>query len=1217
MSEEKSQTLLLGLGGTGSRIVNRVAAELKKKKININDGDVCCAVFDTNDNDRKKIKKTGVGIPVISTSKERIIADYVKVHQDKDPESWLPYSAAFYREGFGDGASQMRPKSRLAFLDTIHDKKVLQPLIDQINSMFTNRKTSKIRVMIVSSLAGGTGSGMFIQTALWVRDYFRKVKKCEVTIRGIFLLPDIFIDTIQDIAEDDEQIKSIYANAYAAIRELNTITKVKLKGFEPQVPFKIGDLFDSERDCECGDSVLNYAFFMDNITENGAVLSNIVHYEQVAARLVYMQLYAPLSEDMNSQEDNLFKRFIQTTEPSFGSCGTAKAVYPTEDVLRYCVLNSVKDAISSGWYKIDDEIKAKQKKEDDAEANGEFLKQRIIPRNEFMRLFENKTAREGDQIGREKLFLKIANDINNVEYDIGEDGKAVPRYISKIDSFIQLLMEQIAIRVDTDSPGDLSNFKLPDSFAKNANGNSISTDTKETLLKMVDAKEKAVVSLLNAVDNDAEIMAEEILEVVFPTDMADVNRGNLVSVLGLLTKSNTDNETYFVHPLAVRYLLYKLSEALETAKTGAVLPGLRQSAIEGHGKIGNEVRKKVDFDNPKTGKTEETPRDYLNSRACWQVFRNETAFINYFKKKYAEFNSAQYQLSRAYAIELIYSKLAVSLSKRLEAMIDLVETFFRSLPKVINTLQAEITKNAKKNELEEEKVIYVCASAKEKRALYDSLRFNAGDNDDKNINSMIVNALYGQFCAAENPDAEANKKYINADIVKSFYNEAMSSFKKHLLKKYSNEINLDIYSAICKADDFVYEEEQKNKKDDFAEELPEFIDIDEATGECADSDEVYVRHTQAVEAMLTRIFDASAPFLQCNEIISDVSQQNQFDEVDAKKNPDELTPKHACYWGFHPNLVNQYRELGKKFHINTNTQSSSDYSKNEIECYRASYGIRAGAVDKFNELGGGAYYTSYRNVIDDMIKGVAEGRDEVLVQTPHLDKTWHNILPYITPEMQKNDDMQFYRRFWLAVAYGMIYVANDGKFKIKRSKTSNTGVGYEDAESIVYNGKALGKVDVYELLAALRIDGAFMQDAAGVEKRFEKECEELVNYEDTMFLRGKTVKDVLKKKEDGEVIKTQFGGLAAKGDTNAVTLIIRYLNSTKHNKDVVANLVYYLDSLCYELVQNKYEKNEHEKIRAKSFEICKRIFTASAMKNKDSNFFAHWKDAWTTSPVEE
>ena len=47
--------------------------------------------------------------------------------------------------------------------------------------LFDNRDGTKIRVMIVSSLAGGTGAGMFIQTAMWVRKFFEK-KNCSITV---------------------------------------------------------------------------------------------------------------------------------------------------------------------------------------------------------------------------------------------------------------------------------------------------------------------------------------------------------------------------------------------------------------------------------------------------------------------------------------------------------------------------------------------------------------------------------------------------------------------------------------------------------------------------------------------------------------------------------------------------------------------------------------------------------------------------------------------------------------------------------------------------------------------------------------------------------------------------------------------------------------------------------------------------------------------------
>ena len=75
-----ARTLLLGLGGTGSRIVNSVADELTRNKIGFNNGEICCAVLDTDSNDNKRLVNTKVGVPVIATSKNRTIKDYIRMY---------------------------------------------------------------------------------------------------------------------------------------------------------------------------------------------------------------------------------------------------------------------------------------------------------------------------------------------------------------------------------------------------------------------------------------------------------------------------------------------------------------------------------------------------------------------------------------------------------------------------------------------------------------------------------------------------------------------------------------------------------------------------------------------------------------------------------------------------------------------------------------------------------------------------------------------------------------------------------------------------------------------------------------------------------------------------------------------------------------------------------------------------------------------------------
>lgn len=79
-----AQVLLIGLGGTGSRIVNSVVADLQKsarrqgKRFSFDDGKMAYAVFDTNVNDIAGINNTHTGITNIPISKDDKIKEYLK-----------------------------------------------------------------------------------------------------------------------------------------------------------------------------------------------------------------------------------------------------------------------------------------------------------------------------------------------------------------------------------------------------------------------------------------------------------------------------------------------------------------------------------------------------------------------------------------------------------------------------------------------------------------------------------------------------------------------------------------------------------------------------------------------------------------------------------------------------------------------------------------------------------------------------------------------------------------------------------------------------------------------------------------------------------------------------------------------------------------------------------------------------------------------------------
>lgn len=734
------------------------------------------------------------------------------------------------------------------------------------------------------------------------------------------------------------------------------------------------------------------------------------------------------------------------------------------------------------------------------------------------------------------------------------------------------------------------------------------TDTKDTLISLVEKKNKDVKRFIDDADASVDALAEEILDLVCPCDMGDINPENLSSIFGFLTKKDNNNETYFVHPIAVRYLLYKLATRLEEIKGTIIVDTARQCAEKGYG----NGKPKISFDNPKTGKVEDDAISYLKSKAFLQ---SEEKFIKTFKSLYAQHNAGQFELCRAYAIASLKYRLAVILSQRLEKLINIVEGFFKDLIKVSNSLGDAVSANVQSNNQTTQKIIYVCASGKEKEALYKSLSFNIG-NSDANVNKIIVRALYGQFCSKENPEAENNKDYKDKSVENTFFKEVISTYSKLILANNKDDIDLDIYTAICKSADIEYEKEKAAANE--IESVSDRLDIDLETGEALVDDSKHQRHVGAMSEMARRLLDLGSPFL-----ISDEEQpedgNEHLEDNGVYEDEDEVmfTPikKRKTFWGFNPIVAEKCPELATILGVNIQMQQNSAYAKNELDCYRAVYGIQAGYVEKFNELRNGDYFKSYRQVVREMIAGVGAGHPEELVHTPHLDKTWHLFLPYITPEKQLLEDSKFYRLFWLAIAYGKIALGSDAKYQIARVKKTATGK-YEKYEPVLFNDEPVGMVNTRALLAALKLDGSFMIDAALLEKKFDDECEKLDNYEGTEFLRGRVIREV-KSKTDGETKRTTVGGLASKQDNNAVTIIVRYHNSPRHSDDETAMLIQSLEKLCCDLVANKYERSEQAKIQHKGYELCKRIYTASALRDKDIELINHWKDAWSRNSIDD
>lgn len=222
--------LIIGLGGTGVLTLQHIKAQLaggEQRKLPPN---VRLLALDTVQDQQPTDDSTNTLRGVTLEPGEYFwiggnVYDYaVEVRRNKPPHvaSWfqaetylktLP-SASFTLQR---GAGQLRQFGRLAVF-----RDVSAPALSNIKKLINNaitdiRNTGQIKnldVYLVSSVAGGTGAGMFVDLAYLVRMIAKEEQNDQkVTMRGFLVLPEAFSAIPTGIDN------SMRARSYAAMRE--------------------------------------------------------------------------------------------------------------------------------------------------------------------------------------------------------------------------------------------------------------------------------------------------------------------------------------------------------------------------------------------------------------------------------------------------------------------------------------------------------------------------------------------------------------------------------------------------------------------------------------------------------------------------------------------------------------------------------------------------------------------------------------------------------------------------------------------------------------------------------------------------------------------------------------------------------------------------------------------------------------------------------------
>jgi hypothetical protein len=275
-------TMIIGLGGTGKEVLLRIRRLFYERKGRNLDGSIGYPIIgyllvDTDATKIDKIAKEPLSAFVSQNIRLGVASGVPEfIHCKVDGPEFNKYFAggktyphiarwldpAFNRHGavgITDGAGQNRPFGRLAFFhhyramaqrpgirDTIDarireilSKAKLPNLVERWREQGTAVDADNLEVILVYSLAGGTGAGMFLDMGMLVRSIVDEmaIPGLQPHYTHIAVLPEVFVNKSYDDLEGPPiQVQTmkekIQENAFAALREMEYFAMRRGKDFD-------------------------------------------------------------------------------------------------------------------------------------------------------------------------------------------------------------------------------------------------------------------------------------------------------------------------------------------------------------------------------------------------------------------------------------------------------------------------------------------------------------------------------------------------------------------------------------------------------------------------------------------------------------------------------------------------------------------------------------------------------------------------------------------------------------------------------------------------------------------------------------------------------------------------------------------------------------------------------------------------------------------------
>ena len=1049
-NEVVAPTLFVGVGGTGCKIVKKVADLCRpEEKENIN---FLC--LDTNVNDLSSVANGKSRIYWVQTSNTQTVGSYLD-YDDEARKKWFPKNAVMYDKTVSEGAGQVRAISRLALNATIKTGKI-RPLYDAIDDLF--RKTGKdmkqaMRVVIASTSSGGTGSGIILPMSMFIRDYVKeKYPNTSLIVRALVLLPETLDSVIDSQTERDSQAR----NAYATIKEINAFM-MKGSGFidldEDLKQFsglKVDvSIAGSDRQKSLSLLPMDFCFLMDGQDAEDSTMISISQYIDQAAQALYEQNIGPMQKKAFSVEDNIIK---EMTKPGnygrnrFGGIGAGVICYPYEKVADYVSYDLALDSIggdgeATKWTKYDNSIKSYKAEQ----------KKRGIPMSTWDR--DGKVYMDALHNAKDPF----STDLNNT-YELDGLDARVKKYRKDLeDQVYQVVFRDKRFSSVYDAAKQWSNYSQ---FGMGEEKIADATEALSNFREAVEARSKDGNPIISTI-------VGRWVEALFTNDQKTTVINDAYSIEALIKNAQGD----VFHPCAARYALYRLQEEFEK-EVNSKEPQTAEEALE--------EAKNREYPSFKFSKEKIIGVENLS-----QLEKEPGLFDKL--KGYKRLNEVAnqdipgyYMLIEDYCKKLAKHAAYVKGYEYLKGFIEQYESFFSTF--VYKVKELGRNKIDLVDELKYKKgdsFVNICATESllnelSKYSLQKAQKETTMLNSE--INGAIFDAVKNNAIFKMELD-RAGDGYIDEDRRVNIFDDILLGYFKKSVREKCDDIDKDIIGAI-ELEQRLKERIRLREESSGDKQVFEQVSIEDATRHIA---EVIAMGARIAAPSVQRVTNEEPREIKVCAYNNSLLDNRKFRVKDLIPNGEAVDTVSKYEIHFYNALYNLTPDKLKKFAAPFDTETGH---KN------------AGTYHK-------AYFEYSKLIGPDSTKNAA-------IST-HIDKRWDSIKSM--PELDFNYQQQVIKKIHKAFIYGLVHnaiqqrslsaVANGKKVFLYRNSENR------DVELVVPNGTMCD--EFYEILDALYVNSKVVEDIGLIKSRKRAMSEaKNCNYEDTEFFRDMASFNLLK-----------------------------------------------------------------------------------------------------------